>query len=469
MHARVEPRFGAPARFDLWVVADSIPHIVWTATSDGSTEYLNRRGTDYAGLDSMTDDGDVAALFHPDDTDRVQRSWDRAVANEKSFEVDCRIRRHDGVYRWHTLRSLPVRDENSGDIRWVGTATDIEDRRNLESELRWSNRTLAETVTFLETLQSTAPVGIGFVDRDYRIVRLNDVLASINGGTAQAQLGRTVADVVPTMWAQVEHLYRSVLDGGEAIVNREIASEIAAEPGRTHWWLASYYPVRLDQEVIGVGIVAIDITERREAEDERKRLTFAAVEAIAATIDERDPYTAGHQRRVANIARAIATELQLDANEVDGIGLAAAIHDIGKIRVPAEILNRPGGLTPAEMELVKVHPRTGHNILAGIDFPWPIADMVLQHHERLDGSGYPDGLHDHEILLGARIIAAADTVEAMATDRPYRFAPGIAAALEVLQNGRATVYDPDVVDACLRLHNEGRLDLTESHELPTRP
>ena len=155
----------------------------------------------------------------------------------------------------------------------------------------------------------------------------------------------------------------------------------------------------------------------------------AAVRAIATAAELRDPYTAGHQHHVAELSSAIAVRLGIDPELVAGIGIAASIHDIGKLIVPAEILSKPGRLTDIEYELVKAHAQAGHDIVAGIDFPWPVAEMILQHHERLDGSGYPRGLRGDEISIGARIIAVADTVEAMSSHRPYRPGLGTEAAL----------------------------------------
>ena len=175
----------------------------------------------------------------------------------------------------------------------------------------------------------------------------------------------------------------------------------------------------------------------------------ASVQAVAAAGELRDPYTAGHQRRVAELAIAIATELRVDAEVTIGIGVAASIHDIGKLAVPAEILSKPGRLTPNEYELVKEHSQAGHDIVVGIDFPWPVAEMILEHHERLDGSGYPNGLHHEQISLGARVIGVADTVEAMQSHRPYRPAIGLAAALDTITRGRDTLFDGAAVDACI--------------------
>ena len=180
----------------------------------------------------------------------------------------------------------------------------------------------------------------------------------------------------------------------------------------------------------------------------------AVVRAVATAAELRDAYTAGHQRRVSELAVAIAKDVGLDPDTTAGIGVAATIHDIGKLAVPAEILSRPGRLSEAEFAIIKQHPQAGQGIVAGIDFPWPVADVILQHHERLDGSGYPRGLHGDEISIGARILAVADTVEAMLSHRPYRPALGLDAALRTIGAGRSTLFDPDVVDSCTRLLRE---------------
>jgi len=177
----------------------------------------------------------------------------------------------------------------------------------------------------------------------------------------------------------------------------------------------------------------------------------AVVRAIAAAAELRDPYTAGHQRGVAELAVAIGNELELNPDLVAGIGIAGSIHDIGKLAIPAEILSKPGRLSASEFALIKEHSRAGYDIVVGIDFPAPVAEMVLQHHERLDGSGYPAGLPGEDIGIGARILAVADTVEAMHAHRPYRPGLGIDAALEAIDAGRGTLFDRSVVDACVRL------------------
>lgn len=175
------------------------------------------------------------------------------------------------------------------------------------------------------------------------------------------------------------------------------------------------------------------------------------IQAMARTVESRDPYTAGHQHRVADLAVAIAMEMNIPQDQIEGIRMAGMIHDLGKISVPAEILSKPSRLTDIEFALMKTHSRVGYDILQEIDFPWPIARMVLQHHEKMNGSGYPQGLSEEDILLEARILCVADVVEAMASHRPYRPALGIEKALDEISENKGVFYDPEVVDALFRL------------------
>jgi PAS domain S-box-containing protein len=214
-------------------------------------------------------------------------------------------------------------------------------------------------------------------------------------------------------------------------------------------------------QVTGALSSARDITDRKRAEEElrqsfeklRKALG-ATVNAISLTVEMKDPYTSGHQQRVSDLARAIATEMGLSADRQDFILTASSIHDIGKIALPAEILSKPTKLTELEFSLIKTHAQIGYDILKDIEFPWPVADVVLQHHERMNGSGYPNGLKGENILLEARILAIADVVEAIASHRPYRPALGIDLALEDISGNKDILYDADAVDACLRLFRE---------------
>lgn len=203
------------------------------------------------------------------------------------------------------------------------------------------------------------------------------------------------------------------------------------------------------------------VTLRTKAEHDQhaailRRSLEQSIQTIAGTVEARDPYTAGHQRRVAELATLIAQEMGLSEEQVDGIHFAAIIHDLGKIHIPAEILSKPGKLRDIEFMLIKTHPQSGYDIVKDVEFPWPIANIILQHHERLDGSGYPQGLKDGQILLESKILMVADVVEAMSSHRPYRPALGTSAALSEIERGRGSSYDPIVVDACLRLFAEER-------------
>ena len=194
----------------------------------------------------------------------------------------------------------------------------------------------------------------------------------------------------------------------------------------------------------------------REALDRLRTALNGVIQAMAVAVETRDPYTAGHQQRVARLALAIGRDMGLSAESLEAIRMAGVVHDVGKISVPAEILSKPTRLTDLEFALIKTHPQVGYDILKNIEFPWPIARIVLQHHEKLDGSGYPDGVKGDEILVEARILVVADVVEAMASHRPYRPALGISVALEEISRNRGTLYDSEAAGACLRLFEEGR-------------
>lgn len=206
-----------------------------------------------------------------------------------------------------------------------------------------------------------------------------------------------------------------------------------------------------------------DITERKKAEKRAvesfvglRRAFLGIIQALSLTIEKRDPYTFGHQQRVADLAEAIGQELGFTMERLESLCMAALIHDIGKVSVPFEILSKPTRLTEGEYTMIKSHPQVAYDIIQNIDFPWPIAKWILQHHERMNGSGYPNQLKGEEILLEARILAVSDVVEAMASHRPYRPALGIEKALEEIDQNKAILYDPAVVNACLRLFRETR-------------
>jgi putative nucleotidyltransferase with HDIG domain len=207
--------------------------------------------------------------------------------------------------------------------------------------------------------------------------------------------------------------------------------------------------------------IARDVTKRNKVEkelqhtlDSLRKAVGATVQVMASAVEAKDPYTAGHQIRSADLARTIAAEMGLPQEKIDGIRMAGSIHDIGKLSIPAEILSKPTKLSEIEFSLIKEHAQRGFEMLKDVESPWPLAEIVHQHHERMDGSGYPRNLKGDDILIEARILAVADVVEAMASHRPYRAGLGIDLALAEIEKNRGTIYDKTVADACLRLFRE---------------
>jgi putative two-component system response regulator len=247
------------------------------------------------------------------------------------------------------------------------------------------------------------------------------------------------------------------------IVTGSVSEEVAAECMKAGAWdyIIKEHVRRLGPAVVNALDKKQTLATKRKAEDEREAAYQAldkalndSITAMSKIVEIRDPYTAGHQTRVANLSVAIARELKLPEEHVKYIRIAALIHDIGKIYIPSDILSKPGKLRDMEWQLIKIHAQGSYDILKTIEFPWPIAQIAWQHHERLDGSGYPNGLDGDHILLEAKILAVADVVEAMSSYRPYRPALGIEKALEEISLNRGVFYDSAVVDACLKLFSE---------------
>jgi diguanylate cyclase (GGDEF)-like protein/PAS domain S-box-containing protein len=325
------------------------------------------------------------------------------------------------------------------------------DLRVAEERIRESDRATAEALSVLDAFQATTAVGLGFVDTDFRIVRINPMLASVGGGSVDEQIGRTIEEVVPALWPQLEPKYRSVVDSAMPVVNLEVSGTSADDADGTLWWLTNLYPVMVDEQVIGIGIVALDITDRKRLEQSRIDLTRSLVAALASAVEMRDPYTAGHEGRVSRSAVLVAKELGLSCDDIESIGLAGDIHDIWKLSVPAEILSRLGRSGPADRELIRTHWRAGAEMLERVEFPRVAREIVLQYNERIDGSGFPSGLKGDDLCLGAQIIAVADVFDAIVSDWANRPALGVDAALEELANGSGTKYNADVVTTFIRL------------------
>lgn len=334
----------------------------------------------------------------------------------------------------------------------IGSLLDISARKRGERELRASENRL-------RTIIEAEPECVKLVDPEGRFQEVNPAgLAMLEAGSDGQVLGRRVIDFV------VEQDRQSFLKSAEQVFQGDTARfqcRIQGLKGTRRYVETHAVPLREDGRVVAMLAVTRDITRQKHAErmmqestHEMEHFLTQTIEAVAMTAEKRDPYTAGHQRRVAELAMAIATAMGLDDYRIKGIRLGGVIHDIGKIYIPAEILNRPGRLNKGEFEIIKTHPEVGYEILKDVHFPWPVHEMILQHHERIDGSGYPRGLKGDEITLEARILAVADVVEAVTSHRPYRPAHGLDKALQIIEEGAGTLFDPEIVVVCRRLFDQ---------------
>ena len=340
---------------------------------------------------------------------------------------------HDYIMKDNLRRLIPVIDRALQDV--------IVRRGRRQAEELY--KTLAES--------SLAAV---FIIQDKKFRFINNAIAYA-GYMAEELIGRQADTIVhPDDRETIKKKGHAILTGEDTT---PYEFRIVTKEGQVRWIMQIVSPIQYEgkQAILGN---SIDITGLKQVEEERvrsfKRLRKAlgaTVQAMSVAVEAKDPYTAGHQRRVADLARSIAIEMGLSSEQVDGIRMASAIHDIGKIAVPSEILSRPTILTEIEFSLIKTHAQAGYDILKDIEFPWPIARIILEHHERIDGSGYPNGLTGEKLLIESRILSVADVVEAIASHRPYRPARGISEALDEITKNRGILYDSSEVDACVRL------------------
>jgi PAS domain S-box-containing protein/putative nucleotidyltransferase with HDIG domain len=312
---------------------------------------------------------------------------------------------------------------------------------------------------FLDKIIDSIAEPIFVKDDKHQWVLINKAFCDFLGYKREDLIGRSDFDFFPKEQAQVfwdkdEEVFKSGLENSneERLTNAQ---------GLVHTIVTkkTLYIDKKNQKFL-VGIIR-DVTEQKKSEQMLKdsnaqlqRSLVGTADALATALEKRDPYTAGHEKRVAKLAATLAGKLGLDQDRIEGMRITAFLHDIGKIVVPAEILSKPSRLNEYEYSIVKTHPEVGFDILKRLEFKWPIAQIVLQHHERLNGTGYPNGLKGEDMLLEAKILAVADVVEAMVSHRPYRPALGVDKALEEITLNRNILYDGAVVDACVKVFKE---------------
>lgn len=312
----------------------------------------------------------------------------------------------------------------------------------------------------------SVPHGIIVTDRDFNILFLNRPFSGMTGLTESDGVGAKCHERFPGPLCHTPECPLTRIIDGEDRLLYEVGKHCKS-PARIPCTVMVCARHDADGILMGTVETLSDVTMLRqvraaliESHDRLRKAMGGIIQAMSLAIEKRDPYTAGHQRRVTKLCRAIGTRLGLDWETLQGLRMAAAVHDLGKIQVPAAILNKPGQLSEPEMAIIRQHALIGYEILKGIEFPWPLAEAVYQHHERLDGSGYPRGLKGDEIILEARILSVADVAEAISSFRPYRPALGIQAAIKELKEGRGIRYDPKVTDICLDLLSVRGFDFT---------
>jgi len=379
----------------------------------------------------------------------------KLYAGEKMPQtVEYCIRTKGGEKLWALLNARYIYEE--GKLKGAtGIIYNITERKRSEEEMHRMN-------TFLDSIVENIPNMIFLKDaKDLRFVRFNRAGEDLLGYSRNDLLGKSDYDFFPKEQADFfKEKDRYVLRGKEVVdIPEETLNTLNKGERKLHTKKVPILGANGEPEYL-LGI-SEDITEHKRAEEllkqtlERLRKAVSTtIQVMVSTVEARDPYTAGHQIRSANIARAIATEMGLPQDQIEGIRMAGSIHDIGKLSIPAEILSKPAKLSEIEFSLVKEHARIGFEILKDVESSWPLAQIVYQHHERMDGSGYPRKLKGEEILIEASILAVADVVEAMASHRPYRPGLGIDAALNEIEKNRGIFYDKAVADACLRLFRE---------------
>ncbi len=369
------------------------------------------------------------------------------------FEWQLIAKNEDAVY---IEQSISLQKDSYGKIiGFQGIVRDVTERKKSEDALRKSE-------TKYRQLIENAHEGIFQSTVEGRHITVNQAFANILGYDSPEEVVKNITDIAHQIYVNPEDRTKilQTIDKEGSVKGYE--TEFYRKDGSKIWVSINMHAVRDDQgKILYYQGIDQDITDKKRIETERQenieRLRSslgATINAMAVTVETRDPYTAGHQRRVADLARAIASEMNLSSDQVDGIRMASMIHDIGKISIPSEILAKPTKLTELEFNLIKTHSQSGYDILKNINFPSPVAQIILEHHERVNGSGYPNGLKGDQILLESQVLAVADVIEAMASYRPYRPSLGIETALKEIEKNKGILYNNIAVDVCLKLFRE---------------
>ncbi len=363
--------------------------------------------------------------------------------------------RKDGSVLWGTLNVRAVTDAEKNVLCYEGTLEDITPRKTAEEELRKSEEKY-------RNIFENAVMGIYLVTPGGRFLSANPILASIHGYDSPEEMIDSVADVSqlyvdPSRRTELKRMMeeQGFVKDFEIIMRRK--------DGSLHWVSNTAHAIRDKQgnSLYYEGTIE-DITSRKLAEEsvrQLKQTLLGILHALSQSIEIREPGIAGHHRRVSRLANTIARAMNLGEDIMESIRMAGLVHDIGDMSIPSEILSKPGRLSELEYSFIKLHPRSGYDILKETGLPYPVAEIVLQHHERMNGSGYPQNLKGKDILLEARIIGVAEAVEAMSSSRPYRPALGIDAALDEILKKKGTLYDAQVVETCLTLFKTKKFQL----------
>jgi PAS domain S-box-containing protein/putative nucleotidyltransferase with HDIG domain len=431
-----------------------------TIIQDGIAKYVNPRLAEmWGGTVQMLVETPFTDYIDPDELPKVLGRYNRRMKGEDvSSTYETVLRRKDGGKVYAEL--------NAGAITYQGKLADLVFVRDI-TERKRAEDILRHSEERYRTLVDNIDLGINLIDADHTIVMAN--------AAKDKHFNKAVGDLVGKKCFRVFEKRDTVCPhcpGDRTMATgqpAEIETGGVGDDGSPYNVRIRTFPVCGDDSTVtGFIEVAENITERkrmeqtlREHKEALQHSFFGTAEALSKVIEDRDPYTSGHSAGVAGLAEAMARVMGLSEEQITGIHIAGVLHDIGKMAVPVEILVKPGRLTDTEMSLIQIHPEAGHEILQGIDFPWPVAQATLQHHERMDGSGYPQGLKGDKIILEARILAVADVVDAMTHHRPYRPAFSVQDAMEEISNGRGRFYDPQVVDACLEVL-EGKEAFTSS-------